>query len=201
MHDTTTTATVEAWEEHDIAANQAFGFWLYLMSDLILFASIFATYAVLAHSYAGGPTGGELFDLGTTFTETMLLLVSSATFGLAMINMHQGKRDWVLGWMIITFLLGSSFLYMEVHEFAKMIGEGHGPERSGFLSAFFTLVGTHGIHVTAGLIWMAIMAVQVLSKGFTLPVQSKMMHLSMFWHFLDIVWVAVFTIVYLLSFV
>ncbi len=203
MQDTmvTNTATVEAWEEHDVAANQAFGFWLYLMSDLIIFATLFATYAVLAHSYAGGPTGRELFDLRTTFTETMLLLVSSATFGLAMINMHQNRRGWVLGWMVVTFLLGLGFLTMEVHEFAKMISEGNGPDRSGFLSAFFTLVGTHGIHVTAGLLWMTIMAVQVLRKGFTLPVQSRMMHLSMFWHFLDIVWVAVFTIVYLLSFV
>ena len=201
MQDTTTTATVEAWEEHDIGANQAFGFWLYLMSDLIIFASLFATYAVLARNYAGGPTGRELFDLRITFTETMLLLVSSATFGLAMIAMHQGRRNWVLLWMLVTFLLGVGFLSSEIHEFAKMIEEGHGPDRSGFLSAFFTLVGTHGIHVIAGLVWMAIMFVQVIAKGFTLPVQSRLMHLSMFWHFLDIVWVAVFTIVYLLSFV
>ncbi len=201
MQVTTNTATVEAWEEHDVGANQAFGFWLYLMSDLVLFAALFATYAVLAQNYAGGPTGKELFDLRTAFIETMLLLLSSTAFGLVMINMHQGKRDRVMLWMVITFLLGGSFLALEIHEFATLIGEGHGPARSGFLSAFFTLVGTHGIHVSAGLIWMAIMFVQVLSKGFTLPVQSRLMHLSMFWHFLDIVWVAVFTIVYLLSFV
>lgn len=190
-----------ASEEHDIAGNQAFGFWLYLMSDLVLFAAIFATYAVLAHNYAGGPTGRELFDLPMVFTETLLLLVSSATFGLVMINMHQGKRAWVLGWMAVTFLLGLGFVVMEIHEFRSLILEGNGPNRSAFLSSFFTLVGTHGVHVASGLIWMAVMIIQVIVKGFTLPVQSRLMRLSMFWHFLDIVWVAVFTIVYLMSFV
>jgi cytochrome o ubiquinol oxidase subunit 3 len=194
-------AIAEVWEEHDIADNQAFGFWLYLMSDLVLFAAVFATYAVLAHNYAGGPTGRELFDLPMVFAETLLLLVSSATFGLVIINMHLGKRDWVLGWMVVTFLLGLGFIVMEVHEFRSLIHEGHGPDRSAFLSAFFTLVGTHGAHVASGLVWLAVMIVQVIVKGFTLPVQSRLMRLSMFWHFLDIVWVAVFTIVYLMSFV
>lgn len=197
----TDATTAEIWEEHDIAGNQSFGFWLYLMSDLVLFGAIFATYAVLGHNYAGGPTGRELFDLPMVFAETLLLLVSSATFGLVMINMHQGKRDWVLGWMGVTFLLGLGFIIMEVHEFRTLILEGNGPDRSGFLSAFFTLVGTHGAHVASGLIWMAVMIYQVIVKGFTLPVQSRLMRLSMFWHFLDIVWVAVFTIVYLMSFV
>ena len=197
----TDATSVTAWEEHDIAGNQAFGFWLYLMSDLVLFAAVFATYAVLAHNFAGGPTGRELFDLPMVFIETLLLLVSSATFGLVMIHMHQGKRDWVLGWMAVTFLLGLGFIVMEVHEFRSLILEGNGPNRSAFLSSFFTLVGTHGAHVASGLIWMAVMFVQVTVKGFTLPVQSRLMRLSMFWHFLDIVWVAVFTIVYLMSFV
>ena len=197
----TDATSVSAWAEHDIAGNQAFGFWLYLMSDLVLFAAVFATYAVLGHNYAGGPTGRELFDLPMVFTETLLLLVSSATFGLVMINMHEGKRDWVLGWMAVTFLLGFGFIVMEVHEFRNLILEGNGPNRSAFLSSFFTLVGTHGAHVASGLIWMAVMIVQVIVKGFTLPVQSRLMRLSMFWHFLDIVWVAVFTIVYLMSFV
>jgi len=198
---TTDATTAEIWEEHDIAGNQSLGFWLYLMSDLVLFGAIFATYAVLGHNYAGGPTGRELFDLPMVFVETLLLLVSSATFGLVMINMHQGKRDWVLRWMAVTFLLGLGFIVMEVHEFHTLISEGNGPDRSAFLSAFFTLVGTHGAHVASGLIWMAVMFVQVIVKGFTLPVQSRLMRLSMFWHFLDIVWVAVFTIVYLMSFV
>ena len=188
---------VETHEEEEAIANQAFGFWLYLMSDLVLFAAIFATYAVLEHNYAGGPTGKELFSLPYTFGETMLLLFSSATCGLAMLNMHDDKRNGLLIWLAVTFLLGLGFITMEVHEFRTMILEGNGPERSGFLSAFFTLVSTHGLHVTSGLIWMSVMIGQVITKGLTLPVQSRLMRLSMFWHFLDIVWVAVFTIVYL----
>lgn len=190
---------VETHEEEESIANQVFGFWLYLMSDLVLFAAIFATYGVLAHNYAGGPTGKELFDLPYTFGETMLLLFSSATCGLAILNMHDGRQGRVVLWLAGTFLLGLGFITMEVHEFRTMILEGNGPERSGFLSAFFTLVSTHGLHVTSGLIWMTVMIAQVILKGLTLPVQSRLMRLSMFWHFLDIVWVAVFTIVYLVG--
>jgi cytochrome o ubiquinol oxidase subunit III len=192
-------AAVETHEEEESIANQAFGFWLYLMSDLVLFAAIFATYGVLAHNYAGGPTGKELFDLPYTFGETMLLLFSSATCGLAILNMHDGRQGRVVLWLAVTFLLGLGFITMEVHEFRTMILEGNGPERSGFLSAFFTLVSTHGLHVASGLIWMTVMIAQVILKGLTLPVQSRLMRLSMFWHFLDIVWVAVFTIVYLVG--
>ena len=181
----------------DTADNRSFGFWLYIMSDLVLFGALFASYVVLRHNYAGGPTGRDLFHLPYAFAETMLLLVSSATYGLAMLDMYNKRRDRVLLWLAITFLLGLGFLAMEIHEFHGLVLEGNGPGRSGFLSAFFTLVGTHGSHVTCGLIWMAVMIAQIFSKGLSVPVQSKLLRLSIFWHFLDIVWVGVFTIVYL----
>ncbi len=190
---------LESFAEQHVAANQSFGFWLYLMSDLVIFAAIFATYQVLSHNFAGGPTGKELFDLPYTFGETMLLLLSSASCGMAMLNMYAGRQEPVLGWLVVTFLLGLGFITMEVHEFRAMILESNGPDRSGFLSAFFTLVGTHGLHVASGLLWMTIMMIQIMVKGLTLPVQSRLMRLSMFWHFLDIVWVAVFTFVYLMG--
>jgi cytochrome o ubiquinol oxidase subunit III len=186
-------------EHSDTVANQAFGFWLYLMTDLVLFASIFATYAVVGHNYAGGPTGKELFDLRYLFVETMLLLFSSATFGLAALAMHDDRKGLVLAWLVVTFLLGFGFIAMEINEFYHLILDGNGPQRSAFLSAFFTLVGTHGAHVTIGLIWMAVMMGQVDTKGLTTPVRSRLIRLSMFWHFLDIVWVGVFSFVYLLG--
>ncbi len=192
-------ARLHAGEEEDVVANQALGFWLYLMSDLVLFSAIFATYAVLGHNYAGGPTGKEIFHLPYAFGETMLLLFSSATYGMVMLKVHEGKRDQVLTWLAVTFLLGLGFICMEFREFHALIIEGNGPDRSAFLSAFFTLVGTHGTHVACGLVWMAIMVGQVVTKGLSTPVQSRLMRLSMFWHFLDIVWVAVFTIVYLMG--
>jgi len=186
-------------ELSDTAANQAFGFWIYLMTDLVLFASIFATYAVLSRNYAGGPTGKDLFELPYAFGETMVLLFSSITYAMAVLAMHKAKKNMVLMWLAITFLLGLGFIAMEINEFYQLILDGNGPQRSGFLSAFFTLVGTHGAHVTFGLIWMAVMLVQVIIKGLTTPVQSRLMRLSMFWHFLDIVWIGVFTIVYLMG--
>jgi cytochrome o ubiquinol oxidase subunit 3 len=199
--DTSTIGAVSSGEfEHpDTIANQVFGFWLYIMSDLVLFATIFATYAVLGHNYAGGPTGKDLFHLPYAFGETMLLLFSSATYGLAMLDSHKNKKDLVLRWLFVTFLLGLGFIAMEINEFHHMILDGNGPERSGFLSAFFTLVGTHGTHVFFGLIWMAVMMGQIITKGLTPSVQSRLIRLSIFWHFLDIVWVGVFTIVYLMG--
>jgi cytochrome o ubiquinol oxidase subunit 3 len=187
------------FEHPNTVANQAFGFWIYLMTDLVLFASIFATFAVLSRNYAGGPSGKQLFDLPYLFVETMFLLFSSATYGLAVLAVHNGRKGLVLVWLAFTFVLGLGFISMETNEFYHMILDGNGPERSGFLSAFFTLVGTHGIHVTFGLIWMAVMVVQVMVKGLTTPVQSRLIRLSMFWHFLDIVWIGVFTIVYLMG--
>ena len=184
---------------HDATATQTFGFWLYIMTDCVLFASIFATFAVLSHNYAGGPTGKELFNLRYVFGETMFLLFSSVTYGFAVLAMNRDARQQVVGWLIVTFFLGLGFIGMELNEFTHMILEGHGPDRSGFLSAFFTLVGTHGTHVSFGLIWMAVMIFQVMNKGLTTSVRSRLMRLSMFWHFLDIVWIGVFTIVYLLG--
>ena len=193
------TPATEEFEHPDPIANQAFGFWLYIMSDLVLFGAIFATYIVLGHNYAGGPTGKDLFHLPYTFGETMLLLFSSATYGLAMLAMQEEKKNLLLMWLFVTFLLGIGFIGMEINEFHHMILDGNGPERSGFLSAFFTLVGTHGTHVTFGLIWMVFMMAQTVIKGLTSPVQSRLIRLSIFWHFLDIVWVGVFTIVYLMG--
>jgi cytochrome o ubiquinol oxidase subunit 3 len=187
------------FEHSDTAANQAFGFWIYLMTDLVLFASIFATFAVVGRNYAGGPTGKELFDLRYLFVETMFLLFSSATCGLAVLALQNDRKNSVLVWLAVTFLLGFGFICMEINEFYHMITDGNGPQRSAFLSAFFTLVGTHGTHVTFGLIWMAVMMGQVIIKGLTTPVRSRLMRLSMFWHFLDIVWIGVFTIVYLMG--
>ncbi|APZ43333.1 cytochrome o ubiquinol oxidase subunit III [Acidihalobacter ferrooxydans] len=176
-----------------------YGFWLYIMSDCILFGAIFATFGVLSHSYAGGPTGKELFDLPYVFGETMFLLFSSVTYGFAVLALNRKNRPQILGWLFVTFLLGLGFISMEINEFHHLILEGYGPDRSGYLSAFFTLVGTHGTHVTLGLVWMVVMMFQVMRKGLTTPVQSRLVRLSMFWHFLDIVWIAVFTVVYLMG--
>ena len=186
-------------EHHDTIVTQTFGFWLYLMSDLIIFATLFATYVVFSHSYAGGPTGKELFELPYVLGETFLLLFSSVTYGLVMLAVHNGMKKWVLIGLAVTFLLGLGFVSMEVIEFHKLIVQGHGPDVSAFLSSYFTLVGTHGTHVTFGLIWMAVMIGQVAVKGLTSPVQSRLMRLSMFWHFLDIVWIGIFSIVYLMG--
>jgi cytochrome o ubiquinol oxidase subunit 3 len=194
-----TAMAAEEIAHQDSVANQVFGFWLYLMTDLVLFSALFATYAVLAQNNAGGLLGRDLFHLPSTFVETMFLLSSSATCGMAMLAVHGLRKDQAMAWLGATFLLGLGFIVMELHEFQRMILDGNGPGRSGFLSAFFTLVGTHGIHVACGLLWMAVMAVQIGRKGLTSPVQSRLLRLSMFWHFLDIVWVGVFTIVYLLG--
>lgn len=197
MPSDTSTISAENFEHPDSVANQAFGFWLYIMSDLVLFAAVFATYIVLSHNYAGGPTGKDLFHLPYVFGETMLLLLSSAAYGMAMLAVHAERKDSVIKWLVVTFVLGFGFIFMELNEFHSMIVEGHGPDRSGFLSGFFTLVGTHGAHVLSGLIWMVVMMVQVLSMGLIMPVQSRLLRLGIFWHFLDIVWVGVFTVVYL----
>ena len=180
-------------------ANRAFGFWIYLMTDLVLFAALFVTFAVLSRSTAGGPDGRALFDLPHVFIETMLLLLSSAGHGMVMLAVHRGARGAALGWLAVTFLLGLGFVAMEVHEFHGMIAAGHGPGRSAFLSAFFTLVGTHGTHVSFGLVWMLVMMLQVATKGLSAAVRDRLLRLGMFWHFLDIVWIGVFTVVYLLG--
>jgi len=175
----------------------ALGFWIYLMSDLVIFSILFTTFVVLGHNYAGGAGPKELFSLSYLFIETMLLLISSVTYGLAMVAMQDSKSKSVLLALGATFLLGAGFVFMEIREFHEMIMAGHTPQQSGFLSAFFTLVGTHGTHVSFGLLWMLIMMYQVMTRGLTLRVRSRLMQLSLFWHFLDIVWVGVFTVVYL----
>ncbi len=189
----------EAVGHPDTLAIQTFGFWIYLMSDLIIFSTLFATFVVLGHNYAGGPTGKELFDLPYLAGETLLLLVSSVAYGLVMLAVHAGRKKWVLIGLGVTFLLGLGFVCMEINEFNRMMAQGHGPDRSAFLSSFFTLVGTHGAHVTCGLIWMAVVMVQVAVRGLTSPVQSRLLRLSMFWHFLDIIWIGIFSIVYLMG--
>jgi cytochrome o ubiquinol oxidase subunit III len=192
-------STAHNEEYSDTVSMQIFGFWIYLMSDLILFATLFATFAVLGRNFAGGPTGKDLFDLSYLLGETLFLLFSSVACGLVMLAVHDGKTKRVLAALAVTFLLGLGFVSMEINEFHRMIAQGFGPDRSAFLSSFFTLVGTHGAHVTVGLVWMAVMIGQVAVKGLTSPVQSRLMRLSMFWHFLDIIWIGIFSIVYLMG--
>jgi cytochrome o ubiquinol oxidase subunit 3 len=184
----------------DHGDSTVFGFWLYLMTDCILFGSLFAVFAVMRTSFAGGPTGKELFDLSGVAIETGLLLLSSITYGFAMLAANRQQLSQVRGWLAITFLLGLGFLGMEIHEFAGLIAEGNGPDRSAFLSSFFTLVGTHGLHVTVGLIWMAVLMVQTAGKRtLSANAMTRLTCLSLFWHFLDIVWICVFSFVYLMS--
>ena len=188
-------------EHHGPGPNTVFGFWLYLMTDCILFSTLFAAFAIGRHQYAGGPTGHDIFNLRYVGVETFLLLVSSCTYGFAMLGAFKHNRSLVLGWLGVTFLLGLGFIGMEINEFAHLVAEGHGPDRSAFLSSFFTLVGTHGFHVTCGLIWMATLMVQLVVKKPSLDgvYMNRLMCLSLFWHFLDIVWICVFTFVYLMG--
>lgn len=180
-------------------ATTLFGFWMYLMTDCVLFASLFATYAVLRSSTFGGPSGHDIFSLLFVLGETLLLLTSSFTAGLATLASMSGAKKYVALWFGVTFLLGLGFLSMEISEFSRLSLEGNGWNRSGFLSAFFTLVGTHGLHITAGLIWMAVLTTQTLYKGLTIGVLRRIKLLSMFWHFLDVIWILIFTIVYLMG--
>ncbi|MDF7650231.1 cytochrome o ubiquinol oxidase subunit III [Pantoea sp. Acro-805] len=184
---------------HDAGANKVFGFWIYLMSDCIIFATLFATYAVMVNNTAGGPAGKDIFELPFVLVETALLLLSSITYGMAVIAMNNQNKGSVISWLALTFLFGAGFIGMEIYEFHHLIMEGFGPDRSGFLSAFFTLVGTHGLHVTSGLIWMAVMMFQVSKRGLTATNRTRIMCLSLFWHFLDVVWICVFTVVYLMG--
>ncbi|AVS74852.1 cytochrome o ubiquinol oxidase subunit III [Paracidovorax cattleyae] len=177
----------------------ALGFWLYLMSDCLIFAALFATYGVLGRSYAAGPTGAQLFDLSLVAINTAFLLLSSITFGFAMLQKQKGNVGGTLGWLAVTGLFGLCFLGLELYEFHHLIHEGAGPQRSAFLSAFFTLVGTHGLHVTFGLIWLVVLMIQISKHGLIQENKRRLMCLSMFWHFLDVVWIGVFTFVYLMG--
>lgn len=176
-----------------------FGFWVYIMTDCVLFASLFATYAVLHNNTFGGPSSANLFSLPYALIETLLLLTSSFTCGLAILAARRGAKTQVLWWLLATFLLGAGFLGMELTEFHGLAAEGNSWQRSGFLSSFFTLVGTHGLHITIGLIWIAVMSLQIARKSLTANVARRLMLFSLFWHFLDIIWIFIFSIVYLMG--
>jgi cytochrome o ubiquinol oxidase subunit 3 len=175
------------------------GFWVYLMTDCVLFATLFATYAVLHTQTFGGPSGQELFEPSLTLAQTLVLLLSSFTCGLSTVMAARGAKRSVLVLLAITFLLGCSFLVMELHEFSGFVHRGYSWSRSAFLSSFFTLVGTHGGHITTGLIWMAFSMVQIGRWGLNTDTLRRHMCLSLFWHFLDVVWIFIFTIVYLMG--
>ena len=186
-------------EDHHPENGTLLGFWLYLMSDCLIFACLFAVYGVLGRSYAGGPTGAQIFDLPMVAVNTAMLLLSSITYGFAMLEMQRSKVRATIIWLVITGLLGLCFLSVEMYEFAHLIHDGATPQRSAFLSSFFTLVGTHGLHVTFGLIWMATLMVQVSRGGLIAANRRRLMCLSLFWHFLDVIWIGVFTFVYLMG--
>ena len=192
---------------HDHAARETaskriiagYGFWIFLLSDIIMFSGFFASYAVLVNNTDGGPSGRDLFDLNNVAIETACLLASSFTCGIASIGVERRKGLWFYGAMSATFVLGTIFLALELHEFVGMIDRGAGPERSAFLSAFFTLVGCHGLHVSIGLLWLLTMMAQVFAKGYREDILRRMLCFSLFWHALDIIWVALFSVVYLMG--
>ncbi len=178
-----------------------FGFWVYLMTDLLMFAVLFAVYAVLHGNTAGGPTGADLFSPPLALAETLILLTSSFTAGLGMIAARRGIKKQVLTWFGVTFALGLAFLSIELYEFGEFIHEGHNLTVNAFLSSFFVLVGTHGLHITSGLLWMATTLIFVWKRGLNQHLVRKLSLLSLFWHFLDIVWIFIFTVVYIMAFV
>jgi cytochrome o ubiquinol oxidase subunit III len=177
----------------------AYGFWIFLLSDIVMFSALFAAYAVLVRATAGGPTGAELFNQASVAVETACLLVSSFTCGLMSLAVGSRRRVATYFFAVVTFVLGAAFLALEIREFAGMIAIGATPQRSAFLSAFFTLVGCHGLHVTAGLIWLAVMIAQVAIKDFRATVERRLLCFALFWHALDIIWVWLFTVVYLMG--
>lgn len=186
-------------EEHHPQNGTLLGFWLYLMSDCLVFACLFAVYGVLGRNYAGGPTGAQIFELPVVALNTAFLLLSSITYGFAVLEMQRNGKRATLGWLAVTGLLGAGFLFLELREFSHLIAIGAGPQRSAFLSSFFTLVGTHGLHVTFGIVWLITLMVQVGKKGLIAENKRRLMCLSMFWHFLDVVWIGVFSFVYLMG--
>ena len=175
------------------------GFWIYLLSDLMIFGCLFATFGVLGRNFAAGPSGADLFDLKLVAANTAVLLVSSITYGFAMISMQARNKRGLIAWLIVTGLLGATFLAIELYEFHHFIHIGAGPQRSAFLSSFFALVGTHGLHVFFGVVWLIVLCLQVNKHGLTRANTRRVACLSMFWHFLDVVWIGVFTFVYLMG--
>lgn len=186
-------------EDHHPENSTMLGFWLYLMSDCLIFAVLFATHGVLGRNYAAGPSPADLFDLNIVAINTAMLLLSSITYGFAMLQMARNAKMETLVWLGITGVFGAIFLALEIYEFYHLIMEGAGPTRSAFLSSFFTLVGTHGLHVTFGIIWLITLMVQVSKHGLIRENRRRLMCLSMFWHFLDVIWIGVFSFVYLLG--
>ena len=199
--DTLAHSTAHAHEHahHDTGPTKVFGFWIYLMSDCLIFACLFAVHAVVGRNYAGGPSGAELFDLPLVAINTSMLLFSSITYGFSMLAMQRKQMQQTIVWLIITGLFGAVFIGLELYEFAHLIAEGATPQRSAFLSSFFTLVGTHGLHVSFGLVWLVTLVVQLKRHGFSVANKRRLMCLSLFWHFLDVVWIGVFSFVYLMG--
>jgi len=185
--------------DHPEGGSTMLGFWIYLMSDCLIFGMLFAVFAVLGGNLAAGPGPRDLFELPLVALNTSMLLFSSITYGFAMIAMQKGSKQGVINWLLLTLVFGLAFLSIEMYEFHHLIEEGAGPQRSAFLSAFFTLVGTHGLHVTFGSIWLVTLLFQVGKHGLTAANQRRLACLSLFWHFLDVVWIGVFTFVYLMG--
>lgn len=183
-----------------IASNKVYGFWIYLMSDCVLFATLFTTYAVMTANAGNFLPSPNLFNLPNVLIETFCLLTSTFTFGLAMYAMEHEKKSLMIAWLVVTFLLGLSFLGLEIDEFHFLILNGHSPNQSAYWSSFFSLVATHGTHVFFGLIWIVFMLTQAIKKGLTLSFKTRLILLSLFWHFLDIVWICIFTFVYLMRY-
>jgi len=186
-------------EEHHVENGTMLGFWLYLMSDCLIFACLFAMYGVLGGNYAAGPGPKDLFELPLVALNTSMLLLSSITYGFAMLEMGRKRKGATLFWLFVTGCFGAAFLGIELYEFHHLIADGAGPQRSAFLSSFFTLVGTHGLHVTFGIVWLITLMVQLAKGGFTPVMRRRINCLSLFWHFLDVVWIGVFTFVYLMG--
>ena len=185
-------------KDDESAETVMFGFWVFLMSDAILFGMVFATYVTSLHGTAGGPGPRDLYDIKSVFIETMLLLASSFTFGMASLALkYQNRKTKLIGWMLVTLVLGIAFLALELHDFSNMFANGGVPTRSGFLSAFFDLVPLHGLHVTAGCIWLICLVGQIARYGLDTKTRLGIMRLALFWHFLDIIWIAIFSVVYL----
>lgn len=187
-------------DHHDQESLKLFGFWIFLITDCILFGTLFATYVVLHAGTAGGPTAKELFEMPGVIAETFILLTSSFTSGLAVLSMHAGNKRGLIGWLIVTAVLGASFVALEVTEFLNMIHHEHATiATSAFLSSFFVLVGTHGLHVSVGIIWMTALMIQLGKRGITPVTKRKVGVISLYWHFLDVVWIFVFSVVYLMG--
>jgi cytochrome o ubiquinol oxidase subunit III len=175
-----------------------FGFWVFLMSDAIIFGLLFATYAVMLHARAGGPGPAKLYDIHSAFIETLALLSSSFTYGMASLTLKHGRHKApLIAWLVVTMCLGMLFLWLEAHDFLSMFHKGAGPDRSGYLSAFFALVPLHGLHVTSGIVWMLALIGQIGRFGVDRGVKLGLLRLGLFWHFLDIIWVVIFSFVYL----